>query len=116
MRKVYYVHLAIGSRGWTIVRTKLDGVEYQIRVDWNPGDQFWSLTIYDVSGVELRGGLALRHAVDVLEPFPGAEMPGAGAGQLGAWDFTRRQQDPGRDDLRSDSGVRLVYVSIEETS
>jgi hypothetical protein len=115
-RKKQFVNLAIGTRGWSIVRTKLDGVEFKIRVDWIPGELMWVLSLYDISGVLLRGGLPLRHNVDVLESCTGTEFPGLGDGKLKAWDTTRRQQDPGRDDLKAGSSVRLVYVSIEEAA
>jgi hypothetical protein len=115
-RKKQYVNLALGTRGWTIVRTKLDGVEFKIRIDWIDGEDMWVLSLYTAAGVLMRGGLPLRHGVDVLEPFTGSDFPGGGEGKLMAWDFTRRQQDPGRNDLKTTSSVRLVYISIEEAA
>lgn len=109
-----YVNLAKGPRGFPSARTKLDGVRYTIECVWNDVEQVWGLQLYDVDGVLLRAGLALRHGVDVLRPFPDAGLPGGGVGQLGAWDFSNQQRDPGRDDLARSSDVRLVYISASE--
>lgn len=111
---IQYVNLAIGSRGWPKVRTKLDGVTYQIECIWNQNEETWSLSLYNADGELLRAGLTLRHGVDVLRPFPDAGLPGEGLGQLGAWDTANQQDDPGRTSLARSSAVRLVYVPASD--
>jgi hypothetical protein len=105
-----FVNLAIGDRGGSRVRTRLDGRFYVLEVFWVEGEQFWTLSIYDADRVLLRAGLVLRHGEDVLESLNTSAYPGNGAGKLRVWDTTRNQLDPGRDDLKRESGVRLVYI------
>lgn len=113
-RKKQYVNFALGKRGGSRIRVKLDGREYWLALYWVELGGYWVLSVADSDGTMLRGGMRLSHAVDVLEDYSDARLPGGGRGMLMAWDFTRRQRDPGRDDLRRTSGVRLVYISIEE--
>ena len=102
------------SRGWPSIRTKLDGRFYKLEAVWVDGEGLWSLTIYRADGTLMRAGLVLRHREDVLAPFTSAEFPGDGKGKLAAWDTTRNQADPGRDDLARGSGVRLVYITAND--
>jgi hypothetical protein len=111
-----YVNLAKGKRGFPSATTKLDGIRYTIEAIWNDTEGTWSVQLYDADGVLLRAGLTLRHAVDVLRPFPDAGLPGLGLGQLGAWDFSGLQRDPGRDDLGAGADVRLVYITASEVA
>lgn len=105
-----FVNLALGSRGGSRVRTKLDGRFYVIEVFWIDVEAMWVLSLFDADRNLLRAGLVLRHGENILEPFNGPEFPGFGVGKLRVWDTTRNQQDPGREDLRRDSAVRLVYI------
>ncbi len=105
-----FVNLAIGTRGGSRVRTRLDGRFYVLEVYWVEVEEVWALSLYDTDRVLLRSGLVLRHGEDILESFTTAEFPGYGLGKLRVWDTTRQQTDPGREDLRRTSGVRLVYV------
>lgn len=105
-----YVNLAIGDRGGSRVRTRLDGRFYVLEVFWVENEGVWTLSLYDADRNLLRAGLVLRHGEDILASFTTSEFPGNGLGKLRVWDTTRNQLDPGRDDLKRGSGVRLIYI------
>lgn len=113
-KKFEFVNFALGPRGGSRVRTRLDGRFYTLEVFWVEGEKVWTLSIYDADRVLLRAGLVLRHGEDVLEPFETEDMPGNGRGKLRVWDTTNNQRDPGREDLQRDSAVRLVYIPASE--
>lgn len=105
-----FVNFALGERGGSRVRTRLDGRFYVLELFWVDIEQVWALSIYDADRNLLRAGLVLRHGEDVLAPFTGTEFPGDGVGKLRVWDTTRNQQDPGREDFKRGASVQLVYI------
>lgn len=104
-----YINTGLGERGGARFRVNLDGRFYTLQLFWLETEDVWTLAIFDADNKLLRSGLHLRHGEDVLAPFPAAVFPGAGLGRLKPWDITGNQRDPGRGDLRRDSGVQLVY-------
>ena len=111
-----YLDFKLGSRGGARWRGKLDGRAYILDVLWLSGPEVWSLTIYDGKETLLRAGLWLRHGEDILEAFTSPDLPGGGVGKLRVWDTANQQRDPGRDDLRRGSGVRLIYIPAAEVA
>lgn len=109
-----FVNFKLGPRGGARWRGKLDGRPYILDAIWLPLERVWSLTILDGNANVLRSGLWLRHGEDVIDPFTASTAPGKGRGRLRVWDTSRRQQDPGRDDLRRGSAVRLIYIPASE--
>jgi hypothetical protein len=105
-----FVNFALGERGGSRVRTRLDGRFYVLELFWVDIEQLWTLTLYDAERNLLRAGLVLRLGEDILASTSGPEYPGDGLGKLRVWDTTRTQQDPGRDDLKRGTAVQLVYI------
>lgn len=126
---------ALGGQAASTTRQQLDGVEYRILVFWlaeavrvpfyeetNPPPPLvfgepgvWTLSLAQADGTLLLAGQLLRHGVNVLQPFRGdVRFPGAGRGQLLAWDYSGLGRDPGRNDLDPGSSVRLVYRTAAE--
>ena len=102
-----WIDFKLGPRGGARRTVTLDGRVWLLDVLWMPSDTVWSLTILDAKGVVLRAGRWLRHGENALEGTGCAKLP---CGRLVPWDTANRQRDPGRDDLRRGSAVRLVYI------
>lgn len=130
------LNLALGTETGSDTRQRLDGVEYRVRVFWraesirvdfqfdneppplvygSPG--LWVIELSQSDGTPLLAGQVLRHGVNILGPFTNdPRMPGAGQGQLLAWDFSGDALDPGRDDLVPGSPRRLYYREATEVA
>ena len=128
------LNVALGKSLGSTPRQILDGVEFRVSVFWreeavrvpfqfsnvppplvfgDPG--VWVLGLAQSDGTRLFEGQILRHGVNVLAPWGGnAIYPGAGLGQLLAWDASGNDEDPGRDDLVPGSTKRLIYRSAAE--
>jgi hypothetical protein len=108
-----FVNLALGSRGFPVATTTLDGRTFRVQAVWNGVESSWGVTLFDSSGTQLTPALVVRHGQNVLGSLSNPNLP---PGKLGAWDTSNNQRDPGRDDLRKGSDVRLIYIPAAEVS
>lgn len=90
-------------------RSRLEGVNYRIRLAYNTRGDFWTLAIASASGVRLVDGYALRVGEDVLTRLVDERLP---PGTLTVVDTSGADVDPGRADLGA--RVRLVYTPEAE--
>lgn len=110
-----WVNLALGPGDLGArARIPLDGRQYLLEVFRTKLAEVWTLSIFAADGTPLLAGRSLRHGEDTLAFSLDARLPGDAIGKLGAWDTSGLQRDPGPDDLRSDSDVRLVYITADD--
>ena len=105
---IVWVDFKLGPRGGCRRRATLDGRVYILDVLWSPGESVWALTISTATGEIIRAGRWLRTGSDALAGVADSTRP---PGSLIPVDTSNRDLDPGRDDLRASSAVRLQYAS-----
>jgi len=55
----------------------LNGVQYQLRLTWNPPAEVWLMDVSDPDGVAIAQGIALTAGADLLEQLEYLELGGA---------------------------------------
>lgn len=94
-----------------VQRTALDGVEYELRFDWNQREQRWYLRIADADGDVIAGDIKIVSGWPLLRRRRDDRLP---PGALMAVDQTGNGEDPGLTELGE--RVLLLYFDAEELS
>ncbi len=92
-------------------RTSLDGVTFELDLNWNERESAWYIGVADADGLPLRVGVRMALNTPLLRSVADARRP---AGELYAIDLDDTGVEAGLGDL----GVRvvLIYVTAAEAA
>ncbi len=85
----------------------IEGVNYQLRMDWNYRGQFWQMSWYDRDGALLVAGIKVVINYPLLDPYKYLPIPQGEMLALDASDPYARIED-------GDLGTRVVLVYFTE--
>lgn len=94
------------------IRTRLDGVDYNLRFQWNDREARWYLAIFDIDETLIVGGLKLITNWPLLRFYQSnlAVPPG----EFYVTDLTNDGSPAGIDELGDGKRCSLIYVSATD--